>query len=124
MSGSDSGAPRNVLTPQARTAATGFALVNGTPNIITWTTPNDGQMHQAITSGTLIVSSALTGGAVIVRYTAGGVAQAAQLMAGNAAANVSGQQTVTADPNTTVTIAQQTAATAGAATLYAAISGG
>jgi hypothetical protein len=125
MSGSDSGATRSSLTPTVRTAPAGFSLVNGTPNILSFTTPNDGNVHSYFVSTTLNVTVAETGGAVQVTWTSGGVAYVATYYAGGSGIgtnNVSGQ--VVADPNTVVTLKQSSALSAGTASVNAAISGG
>jgi hypothetical protein len=123
MSGSDSGAVRNFAAIVARTPLAGFPLVNGTPNIITWTSPNDGNLHSVIVSGIAIVASAATGGAVVMRYTTNGVAQAQAFTAANLAANQSGSVVFSCDPNTTAHLDQQTALTVGAVTIFATMLG-
>lgn len=124
MSGSDSGTARNPLTTALRTALAGFPLQNATPNILQWASPNDGQTHLALIAATLIVTSAETGGGVILRWTIGGVAVAAQMMNASLAVNTSFTDNIVCDPNTTVTVAQQSALTLGASTLFASIAGG
>lgn len=111
---------------QARTAPAGIALINGTQNFLSWTTPNDGQLHQAIVSATLVVTVSLTGGAIVVRWVSGGQACISTLVTASAPAGDyggTGSLTITADPGTTVTLAQLNAASAGAAQFYGAISG-
>ena len=58
------------LELQIATPYIGFTLVNGTPDIITWTAPNDGQLHRFEIYARLIVSSDMTGGAIYA-YTNG-----------------------------------------------------
>lgn len=48
----------------AATPAAGFALVNGTPNIVSWTAPADGRNHRVFCFGTASITSAMTGGQV------------------------------------------------------------
>jgi hypothetical protein len=125
MSGSDSGAQRASLTPAARSAAAGVALVNGTPNITGLTTPNDGQLHCYDVAIAVHVTSLETGGAVSVIWTCGGQAYSVLAVAGGQAAGpYQFGINIVADPNTTVGVAQTSALTAGAATAFAAISGG
>lgn len=111
-----------VPTVVAATPLGGFALQNATPSIISWTTPNDGQLHAVELSAMLIVSTAQTGGAVIISCTIGGQVKQLTIYGGGAAAGVFAQVsviTVECDPNTTVSLLQQTALTAGAANVYA-----
>jgi hypothetical protein len=48
------------------TPETGFALVNGTPVILSWTAPNDGNLHRFCVFARLIVTSNMTGGLVFI----------------------------------------------------------
>lgn len=105
----------------ASTLQAGFALQNATPTIVSWTAPNDGQLHQALVSATLVVSSAETGGQVFIRWTSGGAAQVFTAFNGGLGAGAVYANTVTADPGTTVHIDQNTALTAGAASVFATI---
>lgn len=106
----------------ARTPAGGFALQNGTPTILSWTAPNDGQEHQAIVAATLTVSAAETGGQVFMRWTSGGVAQVQTAFNPNLAAGAFYQLVALVDPGTTIHLDQNTALTAGAATVTGLIS--
>jgi hypothetical protein len=55
---------------QAATPVAGFALVNGTPNIISWTAPNDGLLHRAMVFAAMCVTSgSITGGNVATGFT-------------------------------------------------------
>lgn len=105
------------------TGPNGVALVNGTPNILTWTAPNDGNLHFATVGAVLATTSTCTGGAVNISGTTGGVAWAHTLIGANqtagGATGTSGP--VAIDPGTTLTVLQATALTAGAAKLYAGI---
>jgi hypothetical protein len=56
---------------QRTTGPAGFTLVNGTPVILTWTAPNDGQLHRFTLFARLIVTSAITGGQIFAGNTAG-----------------------------------------------------
>ena len=46
----------------ATTGVNGFALQNGTPTILTWTPPNDGQVHRVLLIAQENVTVAETGG--------------------------------------------------------------
>ena len=58
-----------VLKLLAATPAAGFALQNGTPNILTWTAPADGKLHRVFLWAMKVVSSAETGGAIGYQWT-------------------------------------------------------
>jgi hypothetical protein len=125
MSGSDSGRSQSTLTPNVRTAVAGFALQNATPNVVTFTTPNDGQLHAYDVAASLNVTVLEVGGQVSLNYTSGGHAYSVVVFASAlAAGNYTFSQNITADPNAAVTIAQTAALTGGAAQIFAAISGG
>jgi hypothetical protein len=111
------GAPLSLV---ATTYIAGFTLINGTPIILTWTAPNDGNMHQVLLFGQLVVSSLQTGGAVNLNYNdPAGTGRVQQLFAGGLAAgnNVPPVTPRTVAPGSTVTVTQ-TAQTAGASILY------
>lgn len=105
-----------------RTAAAGFAKVNGTPNILTFNTPNDGNLHAVSIAIAENVVALETGGQVSVTYTVGGHASGLiALYNGGAAAGFKSQSdtfiySLIADPNTAVTLLQSTALTAGGPT--------
>lgn len=112
---------------QANVALAGFALINGTQDVVTWTAPNDGALHRFLVIGTIDVTSAETGGQIIVSWTlpdntASG--SGIQLFAGGRATGA-GQSSVNGQvrAGTTVAVHQQTALTVGAATLWADIYG-
>jgi hypothetical protein len=117
------------LTKQAATPAAGFPLVNGTPTIISYTAPNDGNIHTAMVSITKVVTSTETGGQINIAFTVGGQAQNLVLMGG---ANPPGviftanaiRYLTMMDPNTTVTVSQSVALTAGASVVYAELFSG
>jgi hypothetical protein len=112
---------------QAATPVAGFALQNGTPSILTWTTPNDGKQHRFLVLASLDVTSAETGGQVTVTYnTPDGGAGSHTLFSANTAGGVFtpvASFMIICEANTTVTIAQATALTVGAATVWAEIWG-
>lgn len=102
----------------ATTGPGGFALTAGTPTILTWTAPNDGQLHSAYSTGYSVVSSNLTGGAV--NLASGTVSQ--NFLAGGAAAGTYGpatNQVIAVQPGGTVSLVQAVGVSGGAATVYA-----
>lgn len=113
----------------ATTGLNGVALVNGTPTILSWTAPNDGKMHRVITFSQLYVSVATTGGQVDASVP---------LPSGNTSLKgifsstlAVGDYPLSQDnwpyslalipPNTTFSVVQQSALTAGAAKIWAEI---
>lgn len=115
----------------ASTGASGFALQNGTPTILSWTAPNDGQLHRVMVFGQIHVTSAETGGQVSLQYFApfsGSVAHTSQLFAAALGTDTNGQllgfvPAITVGAGTTVSILQISALTAGAAVVWAEIWG-
>lgn len=116
------------LTLQASTGIGGFALQNATPTIVTWTAPNDGQMHRAIVVGEMQVSNGPeVGGQVNVNFTdPGGTSHSFQAIAA-AQANGGHSLGIVASydvaPNTTVAVVQQTPLTGGNSVVWAEIWG-
>lgn len=114
----------NVEGPVAAQAVTasGTALINGTQTLLSWAAPNDGQMHGFVIVGSLEVATNETGGQITFTYTHNGTANTIQLVA---ASQVAGTFSIFAgrvcDPNTTVTVSQASALTAGSSTVSAAI---
>jgi hypothetical protein len=106
----------------ATTGVGGFALQDATPTILTWTAPNDGNMHRVQLWGELQVGTTAAGGQISLSYTTpGGSSEEVQIIAGSQAAGVSylaGNSRVTVAPSTTVSLVQATALTSGAATIY------
>lgn len=114
---------------KAATTTSGYVLVNSTGNVISWTTPNDSAQHAALVFAQKIVTSNETGGAIQIQYTdPGGNSRAFNLFPGG---QTNGDQQpgspavlfVLAAPNTAVTIAQTSALSVGASTLWAALWG-
>lgn len=125
MSGSDSGKVTSSLAPIARTVTGGFALQNGTPGILTFTTPNDGQMHAYDVAAVLNVTTLEVGGAVTLQWHAGGLSYTQTMFASALAVGTyTFSQNIVCDPNTVVQVQQTAALTSGAASTLAAISGG
>ena len=124
-------APATTLILQVSTGPAGVALVNGTPTIISWTAPNDGNLHRFVFQGSRNVTVSETGGAIALTYTvngASGGAQSLTVAAGNTAApsNASLSNSgfgATIAPGTTVSVVQSGALTLGACTVYAEIWG-
>jgi hypothetical protein len=112
---------------QAATPVAGVALVNGTPSILTWTAPADGAQHRVSVLATLDVTSTETGGAVGVTVTApDGTSGTLSLFAGAHTAALYGPvapMDLIIESGSTVTIAQTSALTGGAATVWAEIWG-
>jgi hypothetical protein len=114
------------LAKQADTGPAGFALQNATPAIISWTAPADGNDHRVTLFGVLEVTTLQVGGAVAVSFTdPGGNAHSFTVLAGALAAGGHGVAATSyvIQSGTTVTLAQTSAQTAGASTLWAEIWG-
>jgi hypothetical protein len=105
---------------QAATAAAGYALVNGTGNVITWTVPNDGLVHRVIAIATLHVATAETGGQISLSVTVpDGTAGAPQIQASGQGTGVKiAIAAAIVQAGSTVAVTQATALTSGAATLF------
>lgn len=107
----------------ADTGPSGFALQNATPTILSWTAPNDGKLHSVSLNSLIYVSSTQTGGQINASLTVGGQPYSVLIYPQGANAGVHGMANIISDfvcdPGTTVTLAQSSAQTAGAATLYA-----
>lgn len=105
----------------AANAFAGFSLQNGTPTILSWAAPNDGVMHRVHVMGTQHVTSAETGGTVNATCTLpDGTTGTFQLFAsgaGGGAHNLSFESYLIA-PNTTFSVVQGSALTAGAAKVW------
>jgi hypothetical protein len=118
------------MTQQSTTGVNGYALVNGTGTILSWSAPNDGQMHTAMIIGIVGVTSAETGGQVNVQYTdMTGSAQNFVLVAsgqavGSVAFNNGLNRTMILLPaGSTLAVVQSAALTAGTAKVWAEIWG-
>lgn len=114
------------LSLQATTGSSGFALQNGTPTILSWTAPADGQPHRVVLVTENIVTVAETGGQCSVNFTPpSGAAQSAVVYGGALGVGYRGPNNTgfTVAPGTTVTFTQSTALTAGAATVFAELWG-
>lgn len=110
----------------ATTGVAGFALQNATPNILSWTPPNDGNMHRVIVITNGLVSSAETGGQINLNFTdPGGNVRGRQVYAGGLAAGilVPALTQFLVQAGQAVTLVQQTALTLGAAEIWAELWG-
>ncbi len=110
----------------AGTSLAGYPLVNGTGTILSWTAPDDGQLHRVSVAGSLNVNSAETGGLVqlVAVDPAGGTSYSEVAPAGAAAgSHVVATPIVIVGPGTVVAVKQESALTAGAATLWAELWG-
>lgn len=115
------------LALQAATAVGGYALVNGTGTVITWTTPNDGALHRFIVCVSQVVTSPETGGVIAVFWTTpDGSTPALNIYnggSGNGVTTPAHSYEFICKANTAVSVSQSGALTGGAATLWAEIWG-
>lgn len=113
------------LSLVATTGPAGTPLTAGTPTFLTWTAPNDGNMHRIIVFTAMQVSSADTGGAVGLGWTqpsGNSQAPASQIFAANLGTGPQwNSQLRLVAPGSTVTIQQSSALTVGAAIFYGEI---
>jgi len=112
---------------QATTGTAGFALQDATPTILTWTAPNDGNMHRVMVFATVTVGSTETGGAIQLHFTLpDGSTGSLTLTAGGTATGhygVNSPGVVTVEANTAVSVVQSSALTGGSATIFAELWG-
>jgi hypothetical protein len=111
------------LNQVATTGLTGYALINGTGNItgLSWTAPNDGALHRVMLVGAVVASGSPAGGAIVVSSTdPSDTARAAQaaFSAPSSGYNFPTEGFYLIYPNTTFQVKQNSALTAGSATLY------
>lgn len=111
----------------ASTGAAGTPLTAGTPVFLTWTAPNDGNLHRIQVFSALNVTSSETGGAVGLGWTqpdGSVIAAAAQLFAAGLGISTNWTpQFRLVKAGTSVTVAQTSGLSGGAAVLYAEIWG-
>jgi hypothetical protein len=104
----------------------GFTVQDATPNLFSFVIPNDGNMHRIMALGEMIVSSAQTGGLISVLLNdPSGTPRTRALFNGGYAAGyqaIDGFLTTIA-PGQTITVAQTSAQTAGAAVAWIEIWG-
>lgn len=115
------------LALQAATPVGGYALVNGTGPVISWTAPADGAVHTVVVAAFARVTLAETGGQVNLSWTdpGGTPASGVALPGGKAAGIVTPNfpMVLPVQAGSTVSVSQGTALTAGAATAWAEIWG-
>ena len=127
VTGSISSGGITLLERQAATTTSGYTLVNSTGNILTWTSPNDGAQHRYKVFAQQVVTSAMTGGEIAIVFTAvNGTVETQQFSAPALSAGFYGPGSFAfldglVEANTTLTIEQFTAMSAGAAILWAEI---
>ena len=111
------------LQKVATTPLAGFTLQNATSNILTWTAPNDGNLHRVQFFITWDVTSAETGGAFGITWTApDGTSGSVNLSAGGSGTGIHTPATpyvAIIKSGSTITLNQTSALTAGAAVLWA-----
>jgi hypothetical protein len=115
------------LAVVASTGINGFTLQNATPTILTWNTPNDGNLHRCLIVASLDVTSAETGGQITVTYTLpNGGSTPHNLFSAGTGAGIALPVNIfnmCVGPNTSIVIAQASALSAGAAIMWADILG-
>ena len=113
---------------QVTTGPGGQALADSTAAVVSWTAPDDGQLHRFTAFAALAITDDETGGQVDLKWTSpDGTDQdetvfAADLTAGSYPAD-SGYLMQLVAPGSTVSWSQATALTGGASVLYAEIWG-
>lgn len=113
------------IIKQSDTGPAGVAMVNGTPGILSWTVPNDGQAHRVSVVGDKHVTVNETGGAVTMSWASpDGGAGTSTLFAGGQAAGLFGSSLDrVVQAGSVVTVQQSSALTVGASVLFAQIWG-
>ena len=110
----------------ATTGMAGFPLQNGTPTILSWTAPNDGQLHVIIAAVLLVVTAAESGGQINWKFGAvsniiiSGSLGVGEYLAGYGQTPIF-QSGGVLRPGDTFAFTQGSALTSGAATAYAEI---
>jgi hypothetical protein len=117
--------PTESLTPVAATTTSGYAKVNGTGTIISWTAPSDGNQHRFIVLASEEVASNETGGAISTVHTnpGGGVQTGAGNIFGGtkSAGNYHQIDGAVAEAGSTVSVEQTSALSGGASTVWVEI---
>jgi hypothetical protein len=118
------------LAKQAATPLAGFALQNATPTILTWTPPNDGQLHRYHLIVFLLVTSNTTGGDISITFNdpANFSSHPTVILGGTQGTGphgttLQGYEDIPVPGGQAVTLSQTSAMTVGAATLWAEIWG-
>jgi hypothetical protein len=110
----------------ASTGTAGYTLINGTGNALTWTAPADGALHRFFVIAVMHVTSAETGGGIVVNLTLPDATSGQfTLFASGKTAGVQASNFPAApvQANAAVSVAQSSALTAGASVLWAEIWG-
>lgn len=117
--------PVPVWAKVATTGPAGVALIDGTQTILSWTAPDDGQLHQFNVIGALEVTAAETGGTIITSYTQpdGATATPALFAAAQGVGTTGNVNNRLIPGGTTISVQQSSALTAGASVLYCEIWG-
>lgn len=114
------------LQLQQATPVAGYTLVNGTGTIISWTTPNDGKLHRVMVISALSVTVAETGGQCIFTFIApdgNALTQFTEPGGRGTGVYADAPTVMIVGANTTVTVSQNSALTAGTAKMWAEIWG-
>jgi hypothetical protein len=114
------------LAKQAATPAAGFALQNATPTVISWTAPNDGNIHRVLVFAAMSVTSPLTGGEIDATLTVpDGTTSQPQLFPGNQSGGAKNMSfcVYIVKAGSTFSLVQSSAASAGAGVIWAEIWG-
>jgi hypothetical protein len=112
------------LFRQASTAVAGYSLPDSTGNIITWTAPSDGLLHRVQVYASLHVTSAETGGIIIISYTLPDGSTAGPVLFNGGLSAATYQPfalPVVIEAGSTFAVQQNTALSVGAALLWAEI---
>jgi hypothetical protein len=114
-----------LMSKVADTGEAGYQLADATGTILSWTAPDDGQLHAFLVIGAVVVTSTETGGAIQSSYSPpGSGGHTASLDSGAHGAGTFGMTAGSGGvvaPGSTVTVTQNTALTGGAATAFAQI---
>lgn len=127
----DGATPYNSLagytdTLGASTGIAGFALQNATPNILSWTAPNDGLLHRVTCVEIKHCTVAETGGAVSMTFTGpDGSSTSVAVDAGGRGIGLFASSTLDrlVQAGSTTTVAQSSALTAGTSLVWAELWG-
>lgn len=123
----DAAAFGQILALRATTGVDGYAKQDATGPIISWTAPDDGNMHRVLVFGVTHVTSAETGGQITADFNVpDGTGDTLGIDSGNHSTNSINVFTVSIfliNPGGTFTIAQNSALTAGSSVSWAEIWG-
>lgn len=103
-------------------ADAGYTLINGTQNMLQLLSPNDGHQHGFQIIGFILVTVTEVGGQLVISWTLAGQGQAIQIdPGGRGVGQFATPFTAPCDPNTVVTVKQNSALTSRAAIWYGSI---